>query len=78
MADATERLTNLFANRFGEEYRSQISAATTMDDIPEWDSLSFLDLVMEIEDEFSVKISPNEVAQMFQFGNIVRIVEAKL
>ena len=73
-----ERCKNVLCARFGEKHRDAITEATTMDDIDEWDSMSFLDLVVDLEAEFSVRFTPNETAQMFQVGLMATLLAAKL
>lgn len=75
--DVEARVLELLLRRFGERYRAQLGANTTMDDVPEWDSMTFLDVVTDVEREFGLRVLPNETAQMFQVGNIVRIVRSK-
>ncbi|MGD9601769.1 MAG: acyl carrier protein [Gammaproteobacteria bacterium] len=55
---------------FGEQYRGEISLQTTMDDIPEWDSLSFVDVVCALETTFNVTVGPNDAANMTSVGAI--------
>jgi acyl carrier protein len=78
MHDLTERLETVFCIQFGYIYKGQLTAETTMDDIPEWDSMSFLQLILALENEYDISFSPNESAQMFTYGNIIRILAEKL
>ena len=76
MVKLDDRLLSVFCKVFGAKYRDQVGPATSMDDIPEWDSTSFLDLVLSIEDEFGVTFTPDESVQMFQLGHIQRLIDA--
>jgi acyl carrier protein len=49
----------------------------TSDDIPDWDSVGHLDLIMEIEREFQVKIEVEEMFEVEKLGDITRILEKK-
>ncbi len=49
----------------------------TSDDIPEWDSVGHLDLIMAIEREFHVKIEVEEMFEVEKLGDIIRILEKK-
>lgn len=69
------KLIDVFCATFGEQYRGTLNARTSMDDIPEWDSLRFLDLVFAIEDAFGVSFTEAESAQMFQLGHIQRMID---
>lgn len=68
------RIIDVFCAEFGEEHRFNLTSQTTMDDIEPWDSSTFLNLVMALEEEFGVEFSDSEAAQMFQLGHIQRIV----
>jgi len=58
------RLENFLCNIFGEKNRQILSINTTMDDIDEWDSLSFVRVIVGLEKEFGVKIGPNDAVSM--------------
>lgn len=69
------QLIDIFCELFGEKYRESITAETDMDAIPEWDSLSFMNVVLALEKCFGVTFSPDEAAQMFQVGHIQCIID---
>lgn len=70
------RIEKCFCEVFGEHYMGKISAETSMDDVVEWDSLSYIDFVCELEDEFDIQFSETESAQMFQIQHITRIIDS--
>ena len=43
-----------------------------------WDSMSHLDLVVELEMEFGISLEPEEIGHMTCFDEIVKIVKSKL
>jgi acyl carrier protein len=49
----------------------------TSDDIPDWDSVGHLDLMMEIEKEFNIKIEIEEMFEIEKLGDIATILEKK-
>ncbi|MCP5050249.1 MAG: acyl carrier protein [bacterium] len=49
----------------------------TSDDIPEWDSVGHLDLMMEIEKEFGIKIEIEEMFEVEKLGDIAEILTRK-
>ncbi len=77
MKSTFQRLEDVFCTRFGEKYRGTITAETTMDHIPEWDSMTFLDLVVDLEGAFGVRFRPNETAQLFKVGLIRKVLASK-
>lgn len=70
------RIEKCFCEVFGEHHMGKVSAETSMDDVVEWDSLSYIDFVCELEDEFDIQFSETESAQMFQIQHITRIIDS--
>lgn len=57
------RLYELTAKHFNKEI-TEISPATSKDNIEDWDSLEHIKLILEIEDEFKVKFSLEVIPQI--------------
>jgi acyl carrier protein len=49
----------------------------TSDDIPEWDSIGHLNLIMEIEKEFDIRIEIEEMFEVEKLADITRILKMK-
>jgi len=49
----------------------------TSDDIPDWDSVGHLNLIMEIQKEFAIKIEIEEMFEIEKLGDITRILGKK-
>ncbi len=49
----------------------------TSDDIPDWDSVGHLNLIMEIEKEFDIKVEIEEMFEVEKLGDITRILKKK-
>ena len=45
-----------------------------MDDVANWDSLTHMNLIVAIEDEFGIEISGDDIAEMTSFESIKKIV----
>jgi acyl carrier protein len=45
-----------------------------MDDVANWDSLSHMNLIVSIEDEFGIEISGDDIAEMISFESIKNTV----
>ena len=56
---------------------SQINDNLTPKDIPEWDSMSYLLFIAELEKEYKMSFSMNEVIEAQSLGDIRKIVDAK-
>lgn len=69
------KLVDVFCSVFGEAYRGELTLETDMDAIEPWDSKSFLDLVLALEEAYGLSFSDSEAAQFFQLGHIQRIIQ---
>ncbi len=45
-----------------------------MSDVTTWDSITHMDLIVNIENEFKIQLSGDEIADMITFDNIRAIV----
>ena len=73
-----EALLNIFYDFFGHDYTGRINETTVMDDIPHWDSLNYISLIMEIEKKFNISFSFDEAAQMYAYKKIKAAVLEKV
>lgn len=71
------KLVNLLCRILGEQHRSHICLETRMEDIENWDSLSFIDIVLAVEEEFGLKISPELAQEMVSVKAIQEIVQKR-
>lgn len=55
-----------------------IEGDTGMDNVEDWDSANHINLVMGLEEEFSVSFDVAEIESMITFDDILATVEAKL
>jgi len=55
-----------------------INENSSSDNIEQWDSLSHIKLVMAIEAEFNVKLTPEEMMDMLSVKLIKKILEDKV
>ncbi len=75
--EAFEKLNAVFRDVFDDESIT-VTDSTTADDIEDWDSLSHINLVESVEDEFEVKFSMKDVVKMKNVGEMVdKILEMK-
>ncbi len=49
----------------------------TSDDIPDWDSVGHLNLIMEVEKEFNIKIEIEEMFEIEKLKDIAKILEKR-
>lgn len=69
-----EKVTNIFREIFADEML-ELTVATTPEDIEEWDSLSHIQIVEEIEKSFGIKLQLDDVFQVKNVGDFINIIE---
>lgn len=68
-----EKLNEVFSDVFDEDIT--VTAETTSADIEDWDSLTHITLISEVEDTFGFKFSMRDVLGMKNVGEMVDIIE---
>ena len=71
-----QKLTKIFREVFDDDnlvVKAQISAS----DIPDWDSVNHIRLIVSIESEFHVRFAVNEIEQLNDVGDLVKLLQAK-
>ena len=56
----------------------QVTLKTSHDDVENWDSLSIVNLMMAIEEEFQVGLSPEEAGDLLSVELITQVLQEKL
>lgn len=74
--ETIERIEKVLQNVF-EDTRITINENTTANDIPAWDSLMHMIVISEIEEEFGLNFSFNEVSEFNTIGDIVACIQNK-
>ena len=69
-----EKILKCLQNVF--DYK-KINENSTSENIPDWDSVATINLVMEIEKQFNVKIKTDEIIKIQSFNNIKEILKNK-
>lgn len=70
-----DRLDTLFRRMFSAD-GYELSESSSPETVPGWDSLTHLNLVMAIEAEFAVSLTPAEILEMKTVGLIRTILVA--
>ena len=78
MSEATllTRVNEVFRSVF-DDPNLTVSLATTAKDVPDWDSITHITLVIEIEREFNVKFQMAEIEKLRNVGDLVAILATK-
>ncbi len=56
----------------------RITADSSPQTLEAWDSIQHLNLVLALEEKFSVQLSPEEIEQMTNIGETAKLIESKL
>ncbi len=67
-----EKLNEIFSDVFDEEIT--VTPETTSADIEDWDSLTHITLISEVEDAFDMKFSMKDVLGMQNVGEMADII----
>lgn len=63
-----ERLLATFKRVFRRQFEAQ---RIRVDEVEEWDSLSHIKLVMELESEFEIEIEPSSIATLYSNFDVI-------
>jgi acyl carrier protein len=75
-SDVLERLTKIFRTVFEDDSivaRMEMKAS----DVKRWDSLSHVDMILLVEEEFGIRMSARELGALNNVGDLVRVILAK-
>lgn len=70
-----EKIRNVVAQTFKVSPES-VTPQTSLDQLPGWDSLSHLTLMMEVERELSVRFPTKEISQPASVGEIYDLLRS--
>ena len=70
------RLGPIFSSFLSEEQMGALNPDATMDDVEGWDSLSFLDMIMAIENEFGIRIDGLDAVNLTSIPNIIAYLQS--
>ena len=76
-AQILERIRDVFQDLF-EVPRSAVVADTSPQTLESWDSLQHLNVVLALEQTFSVEFTPEEIEQLVSVGAMVAALQKKL
>ena len=71
-----QELSEIFSDVFDEDI--VVTAQTTASDVEQWDSLTHITLISEVEDAFGFKFSMKDVLGMKNVGEMVDIILSQI
>lgn len=72
-----ERLQEIFRDVFDDESIVLFDAMTS-DDVEDWDSLTHINLINDIEASFNIRFSTEEIVGAKNVGEFIKIIGGKL
>ena len=70
------KLTPIFREVFFDD-ALEIGEETTAQDVPDWDSLAHINLIMTVEKSFRIAFSTQEVRSMAKVGDLIDIIHKR-
>lgn len=70
-------LQDIFRDIFDDD-ELVISNETTSDDIEDWDSLTHMQLIVQIEKKYNITFTTAEIKKAANVGEFISIIEEKL
>lgn len=74
MNNNNQKYRGVFLSVF-PDWKSEFDESFTFDSIEEWDSLTHMDLVTKLEDEFQVFLDTNDILHFGSYENGKKILE---
>jgi len=66
------RIAEIIANKF--EHNGEVTAATVASDVEGWDSVAHVELIIEVEQHFGIRLTTGEAAALANVGELVAAV----
>ncbi len=71
-----EKITDILRDLF-DEYSGPITPGITAEDVPDWDSLAQVKLMVQVERAFGIRFEAREVTAPQNVGELVALVDKK-
>ena len=75
MSEKKIRIEKIF--RTVLNYQGQLGGSTSQENVESWDSLSHINLIFALEEEFDIEIDENEMVNMLSFEDIIKVMGKK-
>lgn len=75
MAITIDQLQEIFRNAFSSDV--SISSETNKDNLPEWDSINHLNLIVELEDQLNLQFTPEEIESIKSVHILLDLIQKK-
>lgn len=72
-----ERLTPIFRQIFSDD-NLVLTDELSAKDVDRWDSLTHMQLISSVEDQFSIRFKLRDLNKLKQVGDLIAVIESKL
>lgn len=69
-----DKINQIIANIFNIS-NEEVLKNLGMDDVNNWDSLSHMNLIVSIEDEFKIELTGDDISEMITFDQIRDVIQ---
>jgi len=70
------RLVEIFRSLTGDP-ALELTRQTRRNDVPKWDSMVHIQLVLSVEKEFGIKFSPSDIAKFSTVSQLCDLIDVK-
>ena len=75
--DIFHKIKNIFEEIL-DEIEVVLAESTTAEDVEEWDSLTHIQIITEIEKQFAVRFSTRDIEGLKNIGDMITLISSKL
>ena len=69
-----DKINQILANTFNLS-KEEVLKNLGMEDVNNWDSLSHMNLIVNIEDEFKIELTGDDISEMITFDQIRDVIQ---
>ena len=69
-----DKINQILANTFNLS-KEEVLKNLGMNDVNNWDSLSHMNLIVSIEDEFKIELTGDDISEMITFDQIRDVIQ---
>lgn len=77
MTDIMDKVAAVIRDMF-EDYDGPVTETLTANDVPGWDSLAQVKLMVAIETEFNIRFASREINEPADVGELIALIQKKL
>ena len=72
-----EKVLDIMSKTFNIDI-SMLSEKTSKKDLSQWDSMSHLNLIIDLENEFKITFENDEIISIVDFSSLIKVIKHKI